>query len=56
MRFLIFEHNNHECGKDRSPTEGVPKRSAGMEANAGRADSLIFGSLPQVNVQKAAQK
>ena len=27
-----------------------------MEAKAGRADSLIFGSLPQANGQKAARK
>lgn len=28
---------------------GVPERSAGMEANAGRANSLVFGGLPQAN-------
>lgn len=33
----------------------VPERSAGMEANAGRANSLVFGGLPQANGQKAAQ-
>ena len=43
------------CGKDSSPAVGVPKRSVGMQAKAGRADSLIFGSLPQANGQKAAQ-
>ncbi len=32
------------CGKDSSPAGGVPERSAGMEAKAGRA-----------NRQKAAQ-
>ena len=31
------------CGKDRSPAcKGVPERSAGMKANAGRADSLVL--------------
>lgn len=43
------------CGKDSSPAGGVPERSAGMEANAGRANSLVFGGLPQANGQKAAQ-
>lgn len=33
----------------------VPERSAGMEAKAGRANSLVFGGLPQANGQKAAQ-
>lgn len=26
-----------------------PERSAGMEAKAGRANSLVFGGLPQAN-------
>lgn len=38
-----------------APAEGVPKRSAGMEAKAGRANSLVFGSLLQANGQKAAR-
>lgn len=32
-----------------------PERSAGMEAKAGRANSLVFGGSPQANGQKAAQ-
>lgn len=36
------------CGKDSSPA-GVPERRAGMEAKAGRANSLVFGGLPQAN-------
>lgn len=42
------------CGRDRSPAAGVPERGAGMKAEAGRADSLVFGSLPQADGQKAA--
>lgn len=38
-----------------APPVSVPERSAGMEANAGRANSLVFGGLPQANGQKAAQ-
>lgn len=37
------------CGKDSSPAGDVPERSVGMEANAGRANSLVFGGLPQAN-------
>lgn len=37
------------CGKDSSPAEGVPERSVGMKAKAGRANSLFFGGLPQAN-------
>lgn len=38
------------CGKDSSPA-GEAFRSAAqeMEANAGRANSLVFGGLPQAN-------
>lgn len=32
-----------------APAGGVPERSAGMEAKAGRANSLFFGGLPQAN-------
>ena len=35
------------CGKDSSPAG--PERSAGMKAKAGRANSLVFGGLPQAN-------
>lgn len=32
-----------------APPLGVPERSTGMEAKAGRANSLVFGGLPQAN-------